>query len=174
MKKLISIIISMLMVAFAVGASATAFAAEPPIHSIESSTQQIKVEITVNGNSSIHGNFESVDPESNDNKVVIKFTYDDNGVVQRWEVPGLVENVDYKVLSSTGKELIIQVIKPEITYVLVNAVTENGEVEIEGESDDVESIDNNKTSPKTGASISAGIALMAAGASLIAIKRKTR
>lgn len=161
MKKLLSIILSVVML-FAVGAmSLSAFAVDDTVASIETTYPINKINLTVNGKPSKEITYER---DQDDNRV-ITFTYVGSGKLIGWEFPGLTEGKEYEILSQEGNSITIQIINGYDGEVTANAIVE------ETTTPSVKP-NNNKVSPKTGAAAAAGIAAMGAGAAILAATKK--
>lgn len=169
MKKVISIILSVLLIA-----SVTTVYAVPafakPVQSIESTTNKEKepdIKGKVNGNPSNDVTWER-DPKD---PTKITFTYTGNGELVGWEFPGMVEGKDYKVISRDGNSITIQLLNGYSGEVVANAVVkdENGETTTSA----APQPNGNSKSPKTGATTATAVAVAGAGiAVLVAMKKK--
>lgn len=160
MKKLLSIVLSLVMLLSVSVASINAFAA---VGSIESTTKQNKIILEVNGKTSTDVSYER-DPED---PRKITFTYDGDGELIGWEFPGMEEGVDYEIISEKGNNITILVSEDYEGDVIANAIVKEettGETTKKGDKE---------KSPKTGAASAAGIAAMGAGAAILtALKKK--
>ena len=154
MKKLVSIILSVLMVVAVAAASMTAFAV-----AVESPEKKPTTVITeVNGKPSKSVTY----TQDNDSPRVYTFTYTGKGKLIGWEFPGMVEGQDYKITSQKGNSITIEVSDDYDGDVIANAIVEEATTP-----------SNDNKSPKTGASL-AGVAAMGAGAAILAISKKRK
>lgn len=169
MKKFISIVLSMIMaVSVMTMATIPAFAAKQVV-SPQSTTHNRVINGTVNGSTSSDVTYT---PDSSDpNKVT--FNYNGNGDLIGWEFPGLVEGVDYEVVSRDGDSITIRILN-EDADVIANAVVEDkdgGDTTATTKKKPGKT-DNGSTSPKTGAMTAAGIAVAGAGFAILAALKK--
>ncbi len=161
MKKFISIVISVIMAVSAMTmATIPALAAQSP----QSTTQSRVVSVEVNGSSSTEVTYS---PDSNDPNNMT-FTYTGTYDLEGWEFPGLVEGVDYDILSQEGNSITI-VIYNEDANVIANALVSKSE-----EPTKPTKPDNGPTSPDTGAMTAAGIAVAGAGVAILAALKKDK
>lgn len=161
MKKIISIVLSLVMLLSVSVASVNAFAAT--VGSIESTTKQNKVIVQVNGKPSNDVSYER-DP---DDPRKITFTYDGDGELIGWEFPGLTEGIDYEIIAEDGDSITIKLADDYDGEITANAI-------VDEESDTTKATtkkSGKKTSPKTGAGM-AGVAAMGAGAAILAALKK--
>lgn len=170
MKKLISVLLSAVMMISVCGVSAIpAMAAF--VGSIETTSKGILIEVTVDGEESIHGKYHTTDnSEEKGYEHEIEFTYDGDDPLKYWEIPGLTEGEDYVIVSDDGNKIVIGIINEDVDYVLANAVTGNEKVTASSK------VNKNRKSPSTGAG-AFGVALSAAGAGaavVCALKKKSK
>ena len=171
MKKLISIALSVIML-ISVGAvsAITAMAGVSSPGQSEVTTKPLSerepVIITVNSNKSDEVSY------TKDN-YKYTFVYSGDSEVTGWEFPGMIEDVDYYILSMSADKtkVVIELTESGINkQVKANALVKDAASETEEE--EVDDDDNSGTSPATGAAM-AGIAIAGAGvAMLVASKRK--
>ena len=170
MKKLLSIVLSVMMI-FAVGAASTTMAmAADQVGSIQTTSKSINVTVEVNGNVSkdITYKKDASDPKK------ITFTYNGDGDLIGWEFYDedhnlLVEGVDYEVVSEDGNTITILLTGYE------DDVTANAKVKFDnGETTTKKGGkgNNSSKSPKTGAVAAAGIAVAGAGVAILAAMKK--
>ncbi|MBR6391744.1 MAG: hypothetical protein IKS12_00525 [Eubacterium sp.] len=165
MKKLLSIVLSLVMLCSVSVATVNAFA-EGGVGSIETTTTQNKIVLEVNGKASADVSYEK-DPE---NPKKITFTYDGDGELIGWEFPGMREGVDYEILREKGNDITILVAPTYRDTVTANAIVR--EPSSRKPTETTKKNDKEK-SPKTGAASAAGIAAMGAGAAILtALKKK--
>lgn len=160
MKKILSVILSLVMLLSVGAATFSAFAA---VGSIESTTKQNKIILEVNGKTSTDVSYER-DPE---NPRKITFTYDGDGELIGWEFPGMEEGVDYEIIKEKGNFITILVYESYTGDVVANAIVK------EATTKETTKKSKKKKSPKTGAASAAGIIAMGAGAAVLtALKKK--
>ena len=156
MKKIISVILSVLM-AFS-ACTLTAFTATATVVSPGEETTVIEISTTVNNNVSTQITFE----RDSENPYKITFTYTGNGVLEGWSfIPE-----DVKVLSQKGNSVTI-LVDASVKKVIANAIVKDATVPettvpSQGES----------TSPSTGAMAFTSIAVAGAGVAALAILKK--
>ncbi len=172
MKKVLSIVLSLVMLLSAGMATMSAFAAT--VGSYESTTKPFdnKIITRVNGKDS-----NDIDYEKDDDKRQIKFTYTGDGKVTGWEFEGMTEGVDYEIVERGDNYIIIHILEDYDGDVIANAIVEEptSETTTVPESTTAATTKKNEDqkSPATGASVAAGIAAMGAGAAILAaLKRK--
>ncbi len=158
MKKIISIVLSLVML---VSASALTINAFAEVQSPSSITPGSKITVEVNGNTSKDVTYKA-DP---DDPAIITFTYTGTGTLEGWEFNGMVEGVDYQVVSEDGNS---------ITFELINDY--NGDIDanalVDKDSEGTKGNGKGK-SPKTGAAAATGLAAAGAGAAiLLALKKR--
>lgn len=164
MKKILSLVLSVMMI-FAVGVGSTTIAlaattVKSPSHT--DITRPVKVE--VNGNSSKDVTYD-VD-KKNPNK--FKFSYDGDGKLIGWEFPGMIEGVDYDIISEDGNTITILVHDSYTGTVTANAIVEKDETTTKKPNQN-----GNPTSPETGVFAATGLGVAGAGAAiLVALKKK--
>lgn len=56
----------------------------------------------------------------------ITVTYDGDGTLTGWEIRGLKEGVDYRIISQNGNTIVIELLRDDITVVTVNALVKFG------------------------------------------------
>ena len=170
MKKLLSIILSAVMLLTVSVASVSAFAATNS--SIETTAPaNLNITVQVNGKTTKEITFE----RDKDNDRVITFTYNGDGKLIGWEFPGLVEGQDYIILSdgSDSNPITIEIINGYEGDVIANAIVEE-ETSAPAESTTAAPAkDDAKVSPKTGAA-AAGVVAMGAGVAILAASRRKR
>ena len=167
MKKLLSIVLSAVMLLTVSVASVTAFAATNG--SIETTAPaNLNVTVQVNGKTTKEITFE----RDKDNDRVITFTYSGSGKLIGWEFPGLTEGKDYRIISDSNASnpITIEIINGYDGEVIANAI-------IEEETTPATTVapekNNDKVSPQTGAAF-AGIVAMGTGAAILAATRRKR
>lgn len=160
MKKFISVVISVLMaVSVMTMATVPAMAAQSP----QSTTHARVISTEVNGTASTEVTYSP--DATNPNKITL--TYTGSSTVNGWEFPGLVEGVDYEILSESGNSITIIMLNEEVD------VTANALVDEEEETTKPnKKPDNGNTSPNTGAMTAAGIAVAGAGVAILAALKK--
>lgn len=176
MKKTISIMLSIVMI-LAVAGFSTISAFAVPVNSIETTVKGLKVEITVDNHVSLNGSYTVEEGESTpEYKHVIIFHYTGDDPLDYWEIRDLVLNVDYVILEEDDGTLKIAILKDDIDFVSVNAVTKRPEESTQNTTNTVKDVDHNKTSPKTGVTTGAiyGVALVGMGATALIKKSKKK
>ena len=170
MKKLISVLLSAVMMICACSLSAFPVMAAY-VGSIETTSKTILIEVTVDGKESVHGKYHTTDnPEEKGYVVEIEFTYDGDAPLKYWEVPGLTEGEDYVIVSQEGNKIVIGIIDEDVDYILANAVTGDTKSSTSAK------VNTDRKSPNTGAGAFA-VALSAAGAGasvLCALRKKSK
>lgn len=162
MKKLLSIVLSLVMLLSVSVATVNVFAAGS-VGSIESTTKQNKIVLEVNGKTTTDVSYER-DP---DDPKKITFTYDGDGELIGWEFPGMTEGVDYEIIKEKGDSITILVSAEYDGEVIANAIVK------EATTKETTKKNKKEKSPKTGAASLAGIAAMGAGAAILtALKKK--
>ena len=164
MKKVLSVILSLVMV-LSVGALSVSAIAAPVASPGKPDTGDKITGITteVNGKTS-----KEVEVDRDGTSRVITFTYTGDGKLIGWEFPGMKEGKDYKIIEQKDNYITIEVSEDYEGEVIANAI-------VEDEEEEEKEAKKNKsgTSPKTGASVAAGIAAMGAGAAILtALKKK--
>lgn len=166
MKKIISVLLSIMMVV-AVGAVSVIPAMAAPI-TVGSGDSSSTINGTVNGSNS---NLVTITPSVT---VPNQFTfeYTGNDTLKDWEIKGLNSN-EYTIISKSGNKLVIEVAESAANKdFTVNAVTEakgNGSTDTSKPSKD--NTDKGSTSPSTGAAM-AGVAVAGAGIAVLALRKK--
>lgn len=168
MKKIVSIILSIIMLVSCL--SASCITASAYVASVETTKKDFQADVTVNGLPSIEAEYEISDNPNY--SATVEFTYSGNETLKEWEIEGLKEGVDYVIISQDGNKLVIGIINDDIDYVVANAITESSEAPTETPS--TTKTNNDIHSPDTGAGLSA-VALMsiAGGLVILAKSRKT-
>lgn len=169
MKKLLSVLLALVMVA-AVGASSmVAMAADAVVGSIQDAPKPPSDPVgEVNGSPSTDVHWEK-DP-TNPNKIT--FTYDGDGDLTGWEFPGMREGIDYKIIAQQGNSITIELLNGYNGQVSANAIVDFGDDE-EDEAEKKPAKKNKKTtSPNTGAVSAAGLGVAGAGVALLAAMKK--
>ena len=164
MKKVMTILLSLVMV-FA--ASAVAVPAMAEVGSVETTTQPTIVPtVEVNGKTTTEV---TVEQDPNDPNV-FTFTYTGDGTLEGWEFKNMKKGVMYVVLSEDGNKITIKLINGYTGPVEVNALVS----EDEAEEEETKAAKKNKkaTSPNTGAMSAAGIAAAGAGVAVLAALKK--
>jgi len=157
MKKLISVLLSVVML---VSVSAVSISAFATVSSQQTTGDTQTVTVEVNGNTSKDVTYQT-DPSD---PAKITFTYDGDGTLEGWEFDGMVEGVDYQVISEDGNSITIELLNGFDGDIEVNAL-----VDTDSENTD----DNGKgKSPKTGAATVTGLAAAGAGAAILLALRK--
>lgn len=167
MKKVLSIVLSVVMLISVGVLSVTAFAADVASPGKDDTTDKITgISVQVNGKTS-----KDITVDRDGTSRVITFTYDGDGNLVGWEFPGMTEGKDYTIVEEKDNYITIEVSEDYEGEVIANAIIEDEEEETTKKS----STKKNKggTSPKTGVSAAAGIAAMGAGAAVLtALKKK--
>ena len=158
MKKIISIVLSLVML---VSASALTINAFAEVQSPSSVTPGSKITVEVNGNTSKDVTYKA-DP---DDPAIITFTYTGTGTLDGWAFNGMVEGVDYQVVSKDGNSITIELLNGYNSDIDANALVDKDSEGTKG---------NGKgKSPKTGAAAATGLAAAGAGAAiLLALKKR--
>ncbi len=165
MKKILSILLSVLMVASVLFVSVVPAMAKTYGSQI-STTAARKITVLVNGKGTNDITYKVDDNDKNK----ITFTYNGDGDLEGWNFGGLVEGVDYTVLSEEGNSITIQ-LDASVGDVTASASVDEGD-EATKPGDTTAKPDNGGTSPATGASL-AGVAVAGAGvAMLLGLKKK--
>ncbi len=165
MKKIISIVISLVMVVSVFAVSAVPAMAKTVISPSETTTQKTNINVQVNGSSSTDVTYER-DPED-PNKIT--FTYNGDGELIGWEFPGMVEGQDYEIISEDGNSITILVNEDYDGDVTANAIVKTDE----GKTTEKPSkVDGSAKSPKTGAMTATGLAAAGAGVAILAVLKK--
>lgn len=162
MKKILSIVLSMLMAASVMTIS-VAPAMAKTYSSQETTTAARKITTQVNGKGS---NDITYKVDEND-KDKITFTYTGDGDLTGWDFGDLVEGTDYTIISEDGNTIVVQLDSS------VGGVTVSADVDgLSADEDPSVKPDDTNKSPKTGASL-AGVAVAGAGlAMLLGLKKK--
>ena len=172
MKKILSIVLSIVMLASVGILSMPVFAADPVVGSQETVTtpQHNNIIPQVNGKDDKDVTWEWI----SDNPKQIKFTYNGDGDLTGWTFGDLVEGKDYKVISRDGNTITIELLTDYQGDIVANAlVTEKTTTAETTTSASSPTSNTSSTSPKTGAVAAAGIAAMGAGVAILtALKKK--
>lgn len=154
MKKIFSIMLSLVMLLSFSAVSMNALAAT--VGSIETTTRQNEIEVQVNGQPSNDATY-SKDPQD---PKKITFAYIGEDDLQNWTFPGMREGTDYTIVSQNGNAIVIQVAKDYqgkvVANALVNHANDDYEEDEDGDADEYEEDDDTtvkngeSTSPKTG------------------------
>ena len=160
MKKIISILLSVVMLVSVSAAAVNVFAT---VESQETTKATSKVTVEVNGNTSKDVTYKT-DP---DDPAKITFTYDGNGSLEGWEFDGMVEGVDYEIVSTDGNSITIRLLNDYDGDITANAI-----VEEEGTTKKSSEGSGKGKSPKTGAATATGLAAAGAGAAILLALRK--
>ena len=169
MKKLLSIVLSAVMLISVGALSLNAFAATAIVGSQEDVPGQINIIPEVNGKTSKDVEYD----RDEDNDRVITFTYKGKGKFIRWDFPGMVEGRDYEILSGgsdSSNPITIKVYPSYTGEVIANAIVE--EEESTTASSQTTKQNKDKVSPETGAVAATGIAAMGAGVAILAAAKK--
>ena len=144
-----------------VSASALTINAFAEVQSPSSVTPGSKITVEVNGNTSKDVTYKA-DP---DDPAIITFTYTGTGTLEGWEFNGMVEGVDYQVVSKDGNSITIELLNGYNSDIDANALVDKDSEGTKG---------NGKgKSPKTGAAAATGLAAAGAGAAiLLALKKR--
>ena len=158
MKKIISIVLSLVML---VSASALTINAFAEVQSPQSTTKtSSKVTVEVNGSTTKDVTYKQ-DPED---PTKITFKYKGSGTVEGWEFDGMVKGTDYKVIAEDGDSITIQLLNGFDGDIDANALVDKDSEGTKG---------NGKgKSPKTGAATATGLAAAGAGAAILLALRK--
>ncbi|MBE6817320.1 MAG: hypothetical protein E7520_06445 [Ruminococcaceae bacterium] len=161
MKKIISIVLSLVML-LSVSAAATSVFAADNVQSIESTTKMTNpIHTEVNGNETDEV---KVTPDKDD-PTKITFTYTGDGDLQGWEFPGITEGQEYIIVSEEGNSITIQIINGYKGPITANAI-------VKEDTTSKKKKNNKKKSPKTGAAAGAAIAAAGAGIAVLAATKK--
>ena len=137
------------------------------VGSIETTARDIIIEVTVDNENSIHGIFETVDnPQDRGYEVEVEFNYTGDRPLEYWEVPGLIEGVDYVIVSQEGTTIKIGILDPDIDYIWANAVTGEAPKKPSAEKD------TGRKSPNTGVGVAFALTAVGAGALALAAKKR--
>ena len=168
MKGKISRIVTAVLVAMCVFlANSICIYAAGYVGSIETTARDIIIEVTVDNEESIHGIFETVDnPQDRGYEVEIEFNYTGDRSLEYWEVPGLVEGVDYVIVSQEGTTIKIGILDPEIDYIWANAVTGERPQTSTAEKD------TGRKSPNTGVGVAFALTAFGTAALALAVKKR--
>ncbi len=158
MKKVISIILSLVML---ISVSAVAVSASAAVLSPESTTKSNKINVEVNGNETTEVIYEK-DPQD---PTKITFTYTGDGELEGWEFPGMTEGEDYIIISEDDNSITIQLINDYDGDVTANAIVKETTTKKKKSNDD-------RKSPKTGAATATAVAVAGAGVAVLAALRK--
>lgn len=169
MKKLLSIILSLVMLVSVGALSVPVFAEVGSIETTEPVTKN-KIIPQVNGENTSDVTFEWI----SENPKQIKFTYTGDGTLENWDFGDLVEGKDYRVIDQGDNTITIELLDTSFNGdIIANAIVEDEEEEEETTKKATTTKQNtSSTSPKTGAAAAAGIAAMGAGAAILTALRK--
>ena len=159
MKKIISILLSVVML---VSVSAVTFSAFADVESQETTKTSSKVTVEVNGNTSKDVTYKT-DP---DDPATITFTYTGDGTLEGWEFDGMVEGVDYEIVSTDGNSITIRLLNDYDGDITANAIVKDTTTKKSSEGS------GKGKSPKTGAATATGLAAAGAGAAILLALRK--
>lgn len=162
MKKVLSVILSVMMVFSVFAVSATTVMAA--VGSIESTTKQNTVIVQVNGQTTTDIVYEK-DP-ADPNKIT--FTYTGDGELIGWEF-NITEGQEYRVVSEDGDSITIEIINGYDGEVIANAIVKFDDGETTKKP--VKTNGGDK-SPKTGVAAASGLAVAGAGAAILAALKK--
>ena len=159
MKKVLSILLSLVMLVSASALTVNAFA---EVASQETTKKTSKVTVEVNGNTSKDVTYQA-DP---DDPATITFKYNGDGNLEGWEFDGMIEGVDYIIVSEDGNSITIQLINGYDGDITANAIVEEETTKKSGKGS------GKGKSPKTGAATATGLAAAGAGAAILLALRK--
>lgn len=165
MKKLISVILSIMMAVSML--AVTAVPAMAAVVSPESTTKQASIVVEVNGSTSNDVTY-TKDP-TDPNKIT--FTYDGDGALKNWDFPGLVEGVDYEIVSEDDNSITIVLLNDYTGEVRANAILEEAS-EATTKAGTTAKKDKGSTSPNTGVVSATGVAVAGAGVAILAALKK--
>lgn len=164
MKKLISVVLSLIMAMSVCAACVIPVMAADTVLSPSDTTKRTTINVEVNGSTSNDVSYEK-DPE-NDSEIT--FTYDGDGELIGWEFPGLEEGVDYEIISQDGNSITIRLLDDELSDVTANAI-----VKYDGKTTKATTKKSDKSkSPATGAVTGSGLAVAGAGVAILAALKK--
>ena len=164
MKKVTSILLSLVMVIALCAMSVSAYAA---VVSPEKPTNpRSNITVQVNGNETSDVVYER-DPQD---PTKITFTYTGDGELTGWEFPGMVEGEDYIIISQDGNSITIQLINDYDGDVVANAIVK--EKKGETTTSQQPKPNGNNKSPKTGAATATAVAVAGAGIAVLAALKK--
>lgn len=163
MKKFLSITLAVMMI-FSV-ASIASISAMAAVKSPETTTAINIKGGQVNGSSSNDVTYK-VNP---DDTSEITFTYNGNGSLSDWEFPGMVEGVDYEIVSIDGDSITIRLLNDYSGDVIANAIVDE---EVTDATVTTKKPSGGSTSPSTGVTAATGIALAGAGVAVLAVLKK--
>ncbi|MGN0528704.1 MAG: hypothetical protein ACI4IE_06180 [Eubacterium sp.] len=162
MKKLISVVLSLIMAMSVCAACVIPAMAADTVLSPSDTTKRTTINVEVNGSTSDDVSYEK-DPE-NDSEIT--FTYDGDGKLIGWEFPGLEEGVDYEIVSQEGNSITIRLLDD------IENVTANAIVEYKGTTKATTKKSDKSKSPATGAVTGSGLAVAGAGVAILAALKK--
>lgn len=168
MKRICSFVVAVIMMLSTCFASAIPTFAAGYVGSIETTGKSIIIEVTVNNEDSIYGTYETVDNPIY--SVVVDFSYTGEDPLSYWEVPDLIEGVDYVIIDEEGNNIKIGIINPSVDVIWANAIT--GNVGTTKKPNSVE-VDKNHKSPNTGVGF-ASVFVVAGAGILVACARKKK
>ena len=158
MKKILSILLSVVML---VSVSAVTVSAFADVASQETTKSTSKITVEVNGSTSKDVTYKA-DP---DDPAKITFTYKGDGTLEGWEFDGMVEGVDYQIISEDGNSITIELLNGFDGDIDANALVKDaGKGSGKGS--------GKGKSPKTGAAAATGLAAAGAGAAILLALRK--
>jgi len=151
MKRILSVLLSIVMLASVSAVAVNAFAV---VESQETTKTSSKITVEVNGSTT-----KEVSYTENPDGSEITFTYNGSGTLTGWEFDGMIEGEDYEIVSTDGNSITIRLLNGYDGDIDANAV--------------VKKKSGGKKSPKTGAAAATGLAAAGAGAAiLLALKKR--
>ncbi|MBE6742138.1 MAG: hypothetical protein E7570_07530 [Ruminococcaceae bacterium] len=151
MKKILSVLLSIVMLASVSAVAVNAFAV---VESQQTTKTSSKITVEVNGSTTKDVTY-TENPEKNE----ITFTYNGSGTLEGWEFDGMIEGEDYEIISEDGNSITIRLLNGYDGDIDANAVVKD-----KGK--------GGKKSPKTGAATATGLAAAGAGAAILLALRK--
>ena len=149
MKKVISVLLSLVMLVSVSALSVSAFAAT--VSSQQTTAAENKKTVEVNGSTTKDVTYK----EDPNDPATITFTYNGSGTLKDWEFEGLQEGVDYVIVSEDGNSITIQLLRD--VDIVANAIVKKG---------------GSGKSPNTGAATATGLVAAGAGAAILLALRK--
>ena len=159
MKKILSILLSVVML---VSVSAVTVSAFADVASQETTKTTSKITVEVNGSTSKDVTYKT-DP---DDPAKITFKYKGSGTLEGWEFDGMVEGVDYQIISEDGNSITIELLNGFDGDIDANAIVKEKTTKKSDEGS------GKGKSPKTGAATATGLAAAGAGAAILLALRK--
>ena len=159
MKKIISVMLSLVMLVSASAVAVNAFAA---VESQQTTKKTTNISGEVNG--VVSGDV-TYTPDDDD-PAKITFTYEGDGTLEGWDFEGMVEGVDYQIISEDGNSITIELLNGFDGDIIANALVEDEEETTK------KSGKKKGKSPKTGAVTATGLAVAGAGAAILLALRK--